>query len=1153
VRYQGLDESIKKEIKGRASHETVINGVSKMNTYIYAIRFSCMEVGIHFRDLRCIRMLRYYLDTVGPDPFAEFRGGIEVMVNDSMAATRCLMLLIGALHEVQDTFRGWSVLLYEVIEYLFQDPYVNTTNLKSMTSILKQSCFAESSSGHMIGWNVGGGEGDHISDFSLLEDVPPDVVATLMNKEKIEESFRNLRKDGLKVTATAFKKMIKGKMNATNAARMSVMVFIESMAGYFRGNETLSHLANLKKAKDLGPGPENPTYLPKLKELWWKAMTEILARGGFLSYENWLDTLFGHMTTKSAGTNEPITFEVNIHAQTYTIRARDKTFVFLFDSLKFLDRKELARVLTEEDPGRLASRFVPSRAVRTVFMMPLAYYIWETWLGAPLLNWQGDQPFFTITKEIGRFVSDHRFGLIHSSRRDSLIVLMDYSQFDSNQRANNMRKHIIQFVKEFFELHGLDASFGPWENVSEMMETLWSKTYHATFDFGGGRTEFTDQVNSGEFMTITINNMTNKANWDDIEGTLWRLHRELWLKIRQVVEFYMGDDSMRVLTKPDGWDLESRMVIRDVLASVSADNGMELSKYKTSMSLYYYEYLKKMVIRGWIIPRLSQIMILTSERSSMTEPPISQMRSYVGLVREYVSRGAHYDFCIAFIHHVWNIRRKVRFVIKGQKAFFSLEFGLLWTPGELGGIGLVPGSLMGANADAIMYQLYSPEMRDYVSYCAYVSNVDVSIFRRKIAQEVMEGGGFGRGVAFQKARLKPEIVARSRQAIEMLREQGINIGDLIYEKMPERVIRRAIADNPKLMDIVKAEKQKGANLMKSRVRKRVSRRGDNWIYFPYPSLIREFILRCREDLQYTYTPHHEENVWTNYLGKVLVHVLTDKSMMPTHYVSVGVSAELENNKQEFNHNPDIIIEDLQSIPFEHFHSLFAHHPERTIKDSMTEQYKWQRFFFIEREEEVPYRHPVCPIAGLSDWPREVIQRVGISTAQDDLSMVVDKLATDIAKDARVPRDITSEVIFNVLKAPVVRGDVRLVGNILVAMGVSPSDASKFAAKIMTTINDFVFFQKAASYSTRDMIIGHLDLTTSNYDRLVQVPNLMLPKIEAFLRGYTLLYMLNHPSREFLKCRVRLFGDRFLPSLKEIMGEFMPEFSEHMNIYPQVAV
>jgi hypothetical protein len=699
------------------------------------------------------------------------------------------------------------------------------------------------------------------------------------------------------------------------------------------------------------------------------------------------------------------------------------------------------------------------------------------------------------------------------------------------------------------------------------MFALWGNADKRVFQ-AGDRLLRTNMIASGEFMTITQNNMTNLANSRAIEEVLWRDNRDLMFGLLKVFEGFMGDDSVEIdrKTKAENasafstsFSSDELDIIRTVAEKVSAENGLKLSKNKTSVRCFYYEYLKKMAIYGWIIPRLAQLMLLTSERPSFRDPVIETFRSFSGFVKEYVSRGGDYTFSRLWLHHMWNLKRRVRYSDKGLVSFYTMPFPVIWTPIELGGIGQLPWSMLGANTDVIMYQLYDGDMLDACSYCAHVLDVGSDVLRKKIASEVLETSEvFNVGRSFLEAQMVDSVRRRSEEAVEWLRSHKFPTpGNLSYVNQARRLVERAVSEQGKLQQIVKEEKQSDVNKMVDRERDAQDHDSVDHILFPYPRLVDQFKYAVRGAIGHRFAGPGASGVYCRKMGHALhiVHVMpeTVPSSKRDGLIVVGFSDE-----DEMSHSVTTLMSKHIIIPYDMFvmdigvfiDQLNAKSSVGAIKDYMEIKYGWQKSFLLERSHIVEPKYPLCPVAGQGNWVSTLLRTVGMSSSGDDLAVDMTKAAAKLSRDATLPKDITAEVLFKITTHPSIRNDMEAIARTLVAMGASPANAGQFASEIFQRSSEFSFFDKTQSFSTRDMIIGHMDLSRENYNRFVSVTDSVTDRrLEEFLRAAGFLFCMVSPEDLVQHINVRIIGSKLNETASELLGPLHNSDLQYFRLYP----
>jgi hypothetical protein len=215
-----------------------------------------------------------------------------------------------------------------------------------------------------------------------------------------------------------------------------------------------------------------------------------------------------------------------------------------------------------------------------------------------------------------------------------------------------------------------------------------------------------------------------------------------------------------------------------------------------------------------------------------------------------------------------------------------------------------------------------------------------------------------------------------------------------------------------------------------------------------------------------------------------------------------------------------------------------------------EEYGWLRgIYFLDGEgiDDVIAR---CPIAGIDPGLANKVKKVGISSGSDEMAIKINKLLLELSRDPKFPSDLRTETIFDIISAPSVATDPFKVANVLTAMGADKSTSAKIAMQITNLTKSFTFINRTNSYSTADQIIGHMDLSFKNYNRLVSVDAVDDLQFEQVLSSLAFLHLLTKDdSLPINKVHVRLVGDAPMNAAKHIMGRLFEDVHRYQDIYP----
>jgi hypothetical protein len=1159
-----MDEEVANLIRSRVPRETKVGGVLKFKNYLAAIRST---MGFDFVVNPFIRMMKFYHDTFnGKDPFVEsFDLRITEVSFDSMAAVRyhCLLEAASLSHQKKYNSRfvpGSDMKVIEpyieLVVFLFQNPWVNTIKVKKYTGLFKTMTFSLTKSGQCIKWERPHSDFPVLKDFSLGEIPGNDSAAYQVSIEGLAADKRELEGLGLRKLLFWYISMLSADVNADTVAMSSELSFIETICGFFRGNELASHKKQVAKVP---PKPSGKAlYAEVLEDRWAQAVQEIEPP----NYASYLTRMQGFLTTKSSG-GYSVRWDVFFESRRYSITSTDKIMNFFNNPDFFLDRRLVEKELTIDSPAPVFSREVVARDVRAVFAMPLGHYLAELAIGPDLLAWQSQQPQFSLSKEVGRTIADHALGIWASADSRTIIWLMDFDQFDSSQGWTNMRRYALRGIKRGLMLRNRMERFGPWRDTYELYKTIWTRLRTANF-ITNDVNIVTDSVNSGEYFTIILNNFTNWANLDVLRGELAMREADLFSIMNKVDIKFMGDDSQQIyeLTRPVTAAEIDRL--QSLAVEVSTGNGLALNKLKTSIRHYYYEYLKKRAEYGWIIPRVFQLQILGSERVNFRLEFQEVLRGFNGLLSEFVGRGGDHRFCTLLSTFVGNLKRRVKIKDKeGVISFENVPPAVLYTPIALKGVGSLPWTLIGASKDALMYMRYNRVQRERINQVAFILDFESGPIKQELAKSALDSATFSKGKRFLKQVQDGERMKQALEAQGRLKSVGIDIGRFVYQNAAARLIRNSIEDNPRIFNVVAEEKQLKAGQVRVRG-KMLAGLKQTFRVFEYvvPSELLALNLTLRE-LRGDVVPvaFHtlvkdriaqnlefddrdiifESNKIVNRSGKILLIFSTSTHFADSPVITLG---------QDGNYRVNGFTTDSLSVLREHIYSEINVFSTNFVKDYMEDEFGWLRGIVIDEREDVDFRHPVCPVAGLSSGVANMMRQIGISSEGDQLAVRINKLLLMLAQDPKFPSDLRSETIFEIVSQPSIAFNHERVALVLLSMGASKEHAMLIASEISNISNNFAFVNKTQSYSTADQIIGHMDLSMVNYERLVSVDaidDLMFSKV---LRTLGMLHILTQPTNLLRrKVHISIDGDGLFSIKNKIMGRLFEGVNRFQKVYP----
>jgi hypothetical protein len=570
---------------------------------------------------------------------------------------------------------------------------------------------------------------------------------------------------------------------------------------------------------------------------------------------------------------------------------------------------------------------------------------------------------------------------------------------------------------------------------------------------------------------------------------------------------------------------------------------MDLNKLKTVVRSYYYEYLKKRAEYGWIIPRIFQLQIFGSERINNEVEFQTALRGYWGLLSEYVARGASHRFCSYVGAFTGNLRRRIRVRSElGEKfrsTFTTIPLMILFTPVTLGGVGALPWTLIGANKDAVSYIMYDPIIRERVSQAAFVADVGNTQIVKSIVKETMKTDTFSKGVRWLKQQQDGERVLAAMQASSALEKVGINLGRFDYRRSAIRMVEASIADNPSLRKVINESKRgrsdrvilnrtalkdmfveskplfiKVSNFYVGSNLARLDSNREDVVGMFYDDLFSSF--KKENGITFNVVEQIERaNRIVNESGKSLI------------VYSLSLDSELSVEGDTFPLK-------MGGVTFNDFQTLRSailirvKRSKSFLKNSMDSEFKWLEAIKFRYGDEIPVRLSFNPVAGLSPGLGLMMRQIGVSSVADSQALRLNKALLTLARDPLFPADLRVETVFEILSSPIISSSESNITNALIVMGASSEAAGQIAQNFSNISGDVTFLRKTQSYSTADQIIGHMDLSVINYDRLVSIDLLQNTKFSSVIRALGALYVLCYPDH-----RLRSGAD-YVPTVDEVV-------------------
>jgi hypothetical protein len=753
-----------------------------------------MCFGSVYKELKEVKMFKFYLETTGVDPT-----GISSNVPSKDTAAN----LRGYLF-YQTLFTRWTFLdgtytgaingidmnefldswLSEVFEFLFKDPQYNTKRLGDMIKLHIQSAFSATTSGTLCDWQLSGGFGD--PDSRLVgcrqRTVPKESLdRAYLNRPDIIKSLAENRhlliKENLLRTALICDYIIGMSSEPSN---YRILVLIErslALSGFTKTDTVLSHRAQFETEV---PTPDDPPYGHMLESVWHKFGLHMLRESGryVLNSDQLTVKIPGFTTTKSAGGGSNVVefTTTGLRGEPLVLKGRSKSALFIIDPLKALDFKSVSTSYTESEPGFIGTRHVPGgKMTRAIIMKRIQDYFLEIVTAIPLALWQtrkvdpsgnpysgiGTPNDFHLGFDSALIIDDHKEGLYATGNNASLktkilIVDMDFSAFDVHQKWRTTRRFMIDGLLKAIKETNVNPRYEVFENLSlsEIIELIWSRdllegAYFLTS--GGGREELVqlDQLFSGELMTLNINNMTNVA----LTNYMYSKLRAEMPDAYNVKRRKQGDDSEDYYIFEEDGILNSDQLMRiaTLFSEAAEENGHSLNVKKTVMRYNRSEFIKKTSIFGHHVPR-NFILPMTSERSSRYVDVREFLKSVRSDLNTGIFRGFNSQRCYIFYYFIFLIKGNYRYRSSNKRILHYLSPAAFFCPSNLGGLGVPVGDVLGTNTDLMCaFDLFNGNSDLYNAvnrYASEMSSIDTATVARtlskNIAKEVTYEGTVGK-------------------------------------------------------------------------------------------------------------------------------------------------------------------------------------------------------------------------------------------------------------------------------------------------------------------------------------------------------------------------------------------------------------------------
>jgi hypothetical protein len=836
-----------------------------------------------------LQMLSHYYKSFKSEPIE--RNGTRMVIKYDSLYQKRLMVLLNASHDweryVVSKYVSSAVFL-EVLNYVLEWPSYNGSKLKGLLTLARQSGFCLSTSGTAVSYKLSGGRYptlvsmDEIGIDQLGNDsVYYDYINTYFGDDGRPILEGNLNDLGriLPRLADFARMLLRARVTDRNLYRFVFLRTFDAWSGFSRSHRSISHRLQAENFLDFDP--DDVDFGSLLEDEWFHMTVWAQRKGQIMSFSDLWAAVVTAMTSRSAGegaltTSEDIYVKLpKKHTEGIRglkVRLRNGKFVqprrgqrgrwlpielrskrdkLMVVGEKLLLREALARPYTHENPGRVGNRDVQgnkrSRAIymslteKYITQMPFRFYVdqYQSSMEQAPANFNTSHDF-TIGKEVGVHFLDHISLFAASSDPKVLVDGADYTAFDTHQHEDNVRKYARSgIMKAFRQLGMLETEYGftapdgteyGFDTIRDWVEAMWAdgvirgaifKSKYAGLEFD----IVLDLLQSGEFMTINFNNATNRALFRRFmaEYAMVDAMNSYTLRWRT----FQGDDAIGAWSLPgNGHSVENLRRLIDPFVETGKRQGFDLNALKTSVRLFRAEYLKKEEIYGYAIP-LQHVSMFGAENENRGFP-IEVISSYASTLNVKVSRGMDHGLAARLFLFTWNIKRAIR-VDTNKSVNYYMPLGCCMLPKSLGGVGILPGTILGANMDlSIMLLCQKYDFIEFIEAANAIMSQDLTHTRSFIADllvDEMENDGvstpnpFGAGIRYAR-RVKNETLSQklalADEALTWLRRNGY--ADLInprlnIKNMEFTVARSAILDNSSIRKLAPIEKARTGSLM----------------------------------------------------------------------------------------------------------------------------------------------------------------------------------------------------------------------------------------------------------------------------------------------------------------------------------------------------
>jgi len=544
----------------------------------------------------------------------------------------------------------------------------------------------------------------------------------------------------------------------------SLMSGLRAISGYVGTNQNVTfkdiydHAKDSELYKDVGlPEPysqrEDGSYIvpstPILRDLMatvYYNMHSNNSRDRILSWDEFVKNIPKALTSNSAGIGA-IKMKGRIDGMEVEIKTTSKAIIYPLSPDLFKPKRDMIldednvdsfyTPFSDDNPGTMASRRVTAKPTRAVQMQPLAPYLLEYFLYAPLYRFYMrkdtknylfpkstyistengpliDTNCMTLGTESGNPYIDHLDAIrltgnaaLQSRFNRRLLIATDYTAYDETEVSNNVRKPFRDGIISGSHRAVPNGSYGPFKNIETIMKVL-APCKPAAYKVPNGDIVYLDGVRSGEYATMIINNSQNAALCAHVMENVQRMgfgsYEDIKIQGDDVRATLLMRDSNDELTLSDSNDRDK--LLRDLTIGVDRvtalarvikhcvnECGQETNEIKGAIMYNVSDYLKVRVIGGRLSPN-KYAQLFGSENVGMSDGPKSFMDGQLQKGDLIVSRGSDPRTVFRYGLMLHLLRFSYRVGIKNSDPDVSFIYyppiSSWFTPSAMGGVGRAP-------------------------------------------------------------------------------------------------------------------------------------------------------------------------------------------------------------------------------------------------------------------------------------------------------------------------------------------------------------------------------------------------------------------------------------------------------------------------------